>query len=62
MPNKTADTEKLIQEMLETAETLEKFASDDSLYLDKTASITAPESSGRKEYMQGVLSALGIED
>ena len=61
MPNNCTMDEQLIQEMRETAEILEKCANDESLLLDKTASISALASSSRSEYMDGVIAGLGLE-
>lgn len=56
------DREQLIADMRECASLLQKFASDESLALDKTASISAPVATSRSEYMNGLMQGLGFEE
>lgn len=56
------ESEKLIADMRECASLLQKFASDESLTMDKTASISAPVATGRSEYMNGLMQGLGFEE
>lgn len=55
------DSEKLILEMRECASLLQKFASDESLAVEKTASASAPVSTSRSEYMDGLMQGMGLE-
>lgn len=55
------DTKELIDELNKTASSLEDLAAtaDD---MSKTASVSAPAVPERTEYVQGVLSAFGLDD
>jgi hypothetical protein len=55
------DSEQLILEMRECASLLQKFASDESLAVEKTASASAPVSTSRSEYMDGLMQGMGLE-
>lgn len=56
------DNEQLVSEMRECASLLRQFASEQSMALDKTASVTAPASTSRSEYMDGLMAGLALED
>lgn len=56
------DNEQLVQDMRECASLLRQFATEESFELNKTASVTAPASSARLEYMDGLMAGLALED
>lgn len=56
------NNEELISELKECASLLTKIASDESLAVEKTASVTASASSSRAEYMTGLMHGLGLEN
>lgn len=56
------DNEQLVQDMRDCASLLRHFAEEESMCLNKTASITSQASSSRSEYMDGLMSGLALED
>jgi hypothetical protein len=56
------DNEQLVQDMRDCASLLRQFATEESYSLDKVASATAPASTARAEYMDGLLAGFALED
>lgn len=57
------DNEQLVQDMRDCASLLRQFATEDlTTEFPKTASVSAPASTARSEYMDGLMAGFALED